>query len=93
MSGDKQSARKILNGLHEKARKTYVWPFLFAKIHAALGENDLAFEWFEKAYEERDCGLSNLLTDESVDCMRPDPRFDALLKQVGLYKYKQDVSR
>ena len=92
MSGDKQSARKILNGLHEEAKKTYVWPFLFAKIHAALGENDLAFKWFEKAYEERDCGLSNILTDESVDCIRKDPRFDELLKKVGLYKYKQDVS-
>jgi len=89
MSGDKQNARKILHGLYEKAKKAYVWPFLFAKIHAALGENDVAFEWFEKAYQERDVSLSQLLTDESVDCIRTDPRFDRLLMKIGLYKFKK----
>ena len=92
MSGDKQGARKILSDLHEKAKKVYVRPFLFAKIHAALGENDLAFEWFERAYQERDSSLSHILTDESVDCIRDDPRFDELLKKVGLYKYKKQAN-
>ncbi|UCG30680.1 MAG: protein kinase [candidate division WOR-3 bacterium] len=89
MSGDRTRARRVLKELHEKARKSYVWPFLFAKIHAALGENDKAFEWLEKAYQERDCSLSHLLTDESVDCIRTDPRFDDLLKKIGLYKHKK----
>jgi Tfp pilus assembly protein PilF len=91
MNGDKKAARKILQELHEKAKGSYVWPYLFAKIHAALGENGLAFQWFERAYQERDCSLSHLLTDESVDCIRADPRFDELLKKVGLYKYKQSI--
>jgi serine/threonine protein kinase/Tfp pilus assembly protein PilF len=92
MNSDKKSARKILSNLKEEAKKSYVRPFLFAKIHAALGENDLAFGWFQRAYQERDSSLTWLLTDESVDCIREDPRFDELLKKVGLYKYKENVS-
>ena len=89
MSGDKRSARKIIATLRDKAKKSYVPPFLFAKMHAALGENDAAFEWLQRAYQERDCSLTWLLNDESVDCIRGDPRFDELLKKVGLYKYKK----
>jgi tetratricopeptide (TPR) repeat protein len=89
MNGNKKAARKILRELHEKAKESYVWPYLFAKIHAALGENDLAFQWFERAYQERDCSLSHVLTDEAIDCIRTDPRFDELLKKIGLHKYKQ----
>jgi serine/threonine protein kinase/Tfp pilus assembly protein PilF len=91
MNGDKTAARKILQELHEKAKESYIWPYLFAKIHAAIGENDMAFQWFERAYQERDCSLSHILTDESVDCIRTDPRFDELLKKVGLYAYKQSI--
>ncbi|UCG30681.1 MAG: protein kinase [candidate division WOR-3 bacterium] len=92
MSGDKKSARKILSNLKEKSKKSYIRPFLFAKIHAVLGENDIAFDWLEKAYQERDSSLSWLLNDESVDCVRDDPRFDELLKKIGLYKYKKGLS-
>ncbi|UCD06184.1 MAG: protein kinase [candidate division WOR-3 bacterium] len=88
MNGNKKAARKTLQVLHARAKGSYVWPYLFAKVHAALGENDLAFQWFESAYQERDCSLAHLLTDESVDCIRDDPRFDELLKKIGLYRYK-----
>ncbi|UCG30682.1 MAG: protein kinase [candidate division WOR-3 bacterium] len=88
MSGDRKSARKIMSILEKKSKKSYIRPFIFAKIHAALGETDIAFDWFERAYQERDSSLSWLLVDESVDCIRSDPRFDELLKKIGLYRYK-----
>jgi serine/threonine protein kinase/Tfp pilus assembly protein PilF len=87
ISGSKKGAQEIISDLSKKAKTIYVPPFLFAKIHAALGQNDEAFQWLEKAYEERDCSLSWLLTDESVDCLRSDPRFDELLKKIGLHKF------
>jgi serine/threonine protein kinase/Tfp pilus assembly protein PilF len=89
MSGDKKSARKILKELEERAKKSYIAPFLFAKIHAALDQKDLAFQWLDRAYDERDTALIHVLTDESVDSIRDDPRFDELLKKIGLYKYKK----
>jgi len=87
MNGEKKTARNILSDLKEKAKKSYIRPFLFAKIHAALGENDMAFSWCERAYQERDSSLSWLLVDESVDCVRDDPRFNELLKKIGLYAF------
>jgi serine/threonine protein kinase/Tfp pilus assembly protein PilF len=87
MDGDKITARNKLSDLKEKAKTSYIRPFLFAKIHAALGENDVAFDWFERAYHERDSSLSWLLVDESIDCIRADPRFNGLLKKIGLYEF------
>ncbi len=87
MAGKREEAERILNELHEKAKKSYIRPFFFAKIYAALGNNDDAFQWLERAYQERDSSLAHLLTDESVDCIRDDPRFNKLLGKIGLYKF------
>ena len=90
MNGDRKTARNILSDLKEKAKTSYIRPFLFAKIHAALGENDMAFDWCERAYRERDSSLSWLLIDESVDCIREDPRFTELLKKIRLYEFIEE---
>ncbi len=87
MSGNTREALKILNDLKTQAERSYIRPFIFAKVHAALGQKDFAFQWLEKAYAERDTSLAHLLTDESVDCLRSDSRFNVLLKKIGLYKY------
>jgi serine/threonine-protein kinase len=55
-----------------------------ALVHAALGDKDQAFAWFEKAYELRAESLGNLIVDPKVDPLRGDPRFGELVKRVGL---------
>ena len=55
-----------------------------AILHAQLGEKDQAFEWFEKAYEERDGGLIFLNINRSSDPLRDDPRFHDLLQRMNL---------
>ncbi len=55
-----------------------------ATIHAALGEKDLAFEWLQKAYEDRSGWLVYLKIDPMFDPLRSDPRFTDLLRRVGL---------
>ncbi len=82
-------AREVLERLSEGVESgEYVRPYLVAKVHAALGEIDRAFEWLEKAYTARDSSLVQLLTDESVDPLRSDPRFDELLRRMDLYRFK-----
>ena len=61
-------------------------PYLFAKIHAALGEKDRAFEWLEKAYEEHDVSLAFMLSDETLVMLHTDQRFNRLLKKINLVK-------
>jgi len=55
-----------------------------AMVYAYRGENDLAFEWLENAYTTRDGGLPYILGSSEFDVLHDDPRFDELLKRIGL---------
>ena len=53
-------------------------------VHAGLGEKDRAFEWLERAYQERSTVLAYLRLDPRLAPLRSDPRFSALLRRVGV---------
>jgi tetratricopeptide (TPR) repeat protein len=55
-----------------------------ASFYARLGEKDKAFAWLEKAYEDRDEGLTFLKVDARFDNLRSDSRFQDLLRRIGL---------
>jgi TolB-like protein/Flp pilus assembly protein TadD len=55
-----------------------------ADIYAWRGEKDKAFEWLERAYVQRDGGLSTINADPAVRSLLDDPRYAALLKKLGL---------
>jgi len=55
-----------------------------AEVYAARGEADLAFEWLERAYTQRDSGLSETKTDPRLSVLHADPRWDAFLRKLGL---------
>jgi eukaryotic-like serine/threonine-protein kinase len=58
----------------------------FAEDYAMMGDVNRAFEYLDRAYTERDGGLIWLNTDAQFDSLRSDPRFDQLLRRVGLPK-------
>ena len=56
-----------------------------AQIYAGLGERDKAFEFLEKAFAEKSSEMSgSIKTDEFLDSLRSDPRFQSLLHRMGL---------
>ncbi len=77
-------AKKILDQLKERSQQTYVQPSLIALIHVGLGDKNQAFDWLQKAYEDRSAGLLYLKVDPAFDSVRSDPRFIDLLRRVGL---------
>jgi len=83
-SGNRDRARKVIEQLDHFPAQTYVSPCWPAFVHLALGENDLALDLLEKAYQERSGCLTDLKTDRDWDPLRSDPRFIDLLKKVGL---------
>jgi serine/threonine protein kinase/tetratricopeptide (TPR) repeat protein len=83
-AGKDEEARKILEELQELSNKQYVSPYLIATVYLGLGEYDKAFEWLDKAYEDRCEFLSYIKTDAVFDPVREDPRFAELLKKIGL---------
>lgn len=84
VSGNRGEAMKILAQLKELSKLRHVHPQSIAVVYIGLGEKDRAFEWLEKAYEERDGWVTSLNVDPRVDSLRADPRFADLLRRVGL---------
>jgi Flp pilus assembly protein TadD len=84
VAGRREDAQKGLHELLARSQRERVPPYNLAVVYAALGDDDHAFAWLNKAYEERSFYLTGLKVDPDVDCLRADPRFAALLKKVGL---------
>lgn len=83
-AGKKAEAQKVLEELKELSKQRYVSPFYTACVYAGLNDKDLAFEWLERAYQERSFFMAILKTETSLDNLRPDPRFKDLLKRMNL---------
>ncbi len=66
-----------------ESRRDKVFAGEVASFYAGLGERDKAFAWLEKAYEDRNEGLTLLKVDAQFDNLRSDPRFQDLLRRVG----------
>ena len=84
LAGQKEEAQKILNDLLKRAEKEYVVAYEIAMIYDGLGKKDEAFQWLEKAIQERSYQVSSLAVDPRLDSLRSDPRFKPLLTRLGL---------
>jgi tetratricopeptide (TPR) repeat protein len=80
--GRKAEARAILEQFQRSER--YILPTNFAHVHLGLGEIDAAFEWFDRAVEERDQNMMPILSYAHFDPLRADPRFAELLHKMNL---------
>ena len=83
-AGRTTEAIRMLEELTKLAKQKYVAPYFFAGIHIGLGENGRAIECLEKSYDEHQHWLLYLHIDPSMDGLRDDPRFQDLLRRVGL---------
>jgi serine/threonine protein kinase/tetratricopeptide (TPR) repeat protein len=83
-AGGVKDAQQILDDLTKLAQHKYVAPQFFAGIHIGLGENDRALEYLEKSCAEHCHWLIYLHIDPGMDSLRGNPRFQELLRRVGL---------
>jgi TolB-like protein/DNA-binding winged helix-turn-helix (wHTH) protein/Tfp pilus assembly protein PilF len=92
-SGRKPEAQKILREWLRQSDKVYVSPYMIAAVYAGLGSKEKAFEYLDKAYQERSSDLSYFLrADLRMDSLRSDPRFQELLARINFPKTPQGVS-
>jgi DNA-binding winged helix-turn-helix (wHTH) protein/TolB-like protein/lipoprotein NlpI len=84
MSQKKREANKILHQLNELAKQRYVSPYEVAAIYVALGNNEQAFQFLEKAYKEHSFHLVYLNVWPQFKPIRSDPRFQDLVQRIGL---------
>ena len=82
--GKRADAEKILTELQRQSKVTYVSPYMIAVIYAGLGQNDKAFEFLEKAYQEKSPDIPYFLkADLRIDTLRSDPRFQDLMYRMN----------
>jgi TolB-like protein/lipoprotein NlpI len=84
VSGQEDEARKIIEDTGiEKMLSSNDYRGV-ALVYVALGEADEAFEWLEKSYQKHEESLCSIGIDPKFDSIRDDPRFNEILKKVGL---------
>jgi len=82
-AGYRDEALKILEQLKALSTQRYVTPYGIARVHAARGEKDEALRWLQNAYRQRAEWMVLLRVDPCLDELRPDPRFQDLLRRMN----------
>jgi tetratricopeptide (TPR) repeat protein len=77
-------ASRILAELEELSTRQHVTPLAFAMPHTVLGDLEKAFEWFEKAFEERETWLASVLREPLYAEALAGPRYQALLRKANM---------
>ena len=81
--GDTVKARAILDPIENSWKPDGMSSFWIAACHAALREHDAAFEWLERAFQERAAFMVFLKTVGQFQELQGDPRFERLVKRIG----------
>jgi hypothetical protein len=83
-SGYEGVLQSWLEGLNEVSKRGYVSSYNIAQIQARLGNKLEAYATLEHAYAARDGNLTYLKIDPAFDDLRSDPKFQDLLRKLGL---------
>ncbi len=82
ISGRRSEAVRLLTDLKKRSNPGHSYAPEIAVIFVALGDRDQAMNWLEKGYEER--FNPGVLQRPGFDPLRSDPRFEDLLRRIGL---------
>ena len=84
IAGQRRKAQEVLDELVALSRQQYVPPHCFVHVYLGLRDREKVFEWLEKSYQEHSNSLAWLGTGHSPDWLTSDPRWDNLMRRVGL---------
>ncbi len=80
--GHEKAAQQALKDLIAKHAADMAYQV--GDVYAWSGDKDKAFEWLQRAYDQRDSGLNGIAYDPLLAGLQNDPRYGALLKKLGL---------
>jgi hypothetical protein len=83
-AGNRARAEYALDKLLDLNQRQLVDPMVIVPAYIGIGNNDQAIASLEKALAQHSNGLTGLKVDPVYDPLRDDPRFQNLLRRVGL---------
>jgi TolB-like protein/Tfp pilus assembly protein PilF len=84
LSGKREEALKTVAEMHEVSKQRYVPAYCFGIAYAALGDKDQALQWMERSLQDGAWEVTLIKVDPALDVLRSDPRFNDLVKRVGI---------
>ena len=76
--------QRVAEMMIKRSKTRYVTPWQIATLYTRAGMKNEALEWFEKAFEAHDLNMPYLNCDPIFDDLRGDPKFQNLIKKLGL---------
>jgi hypothetical protein len=76
--------QQLLDRVITLSNNRYISPFQMATTCLALGQKELAFEWLDRAYAQRDHWIVSVKVNPMFRSLRADARFAELLKKMNL---------
>jgi len=83
-AGRRTDALRLLGELKRRQQTGYIPAAAFVNAYLGLGDNEQAFAWLERGYQEHSAILGLLKVHPYFDPLRDDPRFAELVRRVGL---------
>lgn len=83
-AGDREAAVRILESLETRADAEYIPPEYLALVHLGLGDRERVYHWLERAFENRSSPLAFAGVEPLLDPLRAEPRFQDLLRRIGI---------
>jgi tetratricopeptide (TPR) repeat protein len=84
LAGRRAKARLTMAKIREQSTRTYIPPDAVALVHLALGDKQQALSVLEAALPDRNLRYYWLTADPRYDPLRSEPRFQALIRAMGL---------
>ncbi|PYS97822.1 MAG: hypothetical protein DMF63_18560 [Acidobacteria bacterium] len=83
-TGQREKALAVIERWKVREKTSYVQNYWISIVYAALGDKDNAFAELEKSYQNHDWFLQRINVDPFMDPLRDDPRFNEMVKRIGL---------
>jgi serine/threonine-protein kinase len=83
-AGKSKEARRVLAQMKRASQHSFVPSYDLAIVYSGLGEKDEAFRCMDRAFNERPSDMANIKVDPRLDVLRADPRYNVLLRRMGL---------
>jgi len=81
--GNKDEAEKAVRAMLDLSKRRFISEHDFAVANSGWNPEE-TLEWLEKAYQGRTGLLVYARVDSVWDDVRPDPRFQDLVKRIGV---------